>query len=228
MDISLLYRGHVREATKDLFQNPVSLPIHLVEAALVGTVLPDTADRVFRRILAGERLVGVAVDASLLADPAGQRGDATDRTAQRFDRRAAPSEVDRNIAAYTAQAVPAYLALLRHDTTSALRRLEALPDSLCPMCYFEQMTLGRLLAARKEDKKAAALLDQWLIDLTLPSAVLLALERGRVAERMGEREKAIQSYHYVADVWRQADPELQAYVTEAREGLRRLTSESGR
>ena len=228
VDISLLYRGHVREATKDLFQNPVSLPIHLVEAALVGTVLPDTADRVFRRILAGERLVGVTATLPYWLT----RGDsaAMRQIGRRSDSiaRAAPSEVDRNIAAYTAQAVPAYLALLRHDTTSALRQLEALPDSLCPMCYFEQMTLGRLLAARQEDKKAAALLNQWLIDLTLPSVVLLALERGRVAERMGEREKAIQSYHYVADVWQHADPELQPYATEAREGLRRLTSESRR
>jgi hypothetical protein len=46
-----------------------------------------------------------------------------------------------------------------------------------------------------------------------------------VAERRGEREKAIHAYQYVADVWQHADPELQAYVTEAREGLKRLTSE---
>jgi len=29
----------------------------------------------------------------------------------------------------------------------------------------------------------------------------------------------------VADVWRHADPELQPYVAEAKEGLSRLTSE---
>ena len=36
---------------------------------------------------------------------------------------------------------------------------------------------------------------------------------------MADRDKAVQSYQYVADVWRHADPELQPYVTEAREGL---------
>jgi hypothetical protein len=42
---------------------------------------------------------------------------------------------------------------------------------------------------------------------------------------MGEREKATRSYQYVADVWRHADPELQPYVREAKEGLSRMTSE---
>ena len=42
---------------------------------------------------------------------------------------------------------------------------------------------------------------------------------------MGNREKAVHGYQYVADVWRHADPELQPYVTEAREGLGRMTSE---
>jgi tetratricopeptide (TPR) repeat protein len=87
------------------------------------------------------------------------------------------------------------------------------------------MTLGHLLAAQKEDEKAAKLLDQWLIDLPLPSSVLWTLDRARVAERRGDREKAIRSYQYVADVWRRADPELQPYVAEAKEGLSRLTSE---
>jgi hypothetical protein len=63
------------------------------------------------------------------------------------------------------------------------------------------------------------------VDLTLPSEILWTLERGRVAERLGDREKAIRSYQYVAHIWRTADPELQPYATEAREGLARLTSE---
>jgi hypothetical protein len=85
--------------------------------------------------------------------------------------------------------------------------------------------LGQLLSARQDDRRAAAQLDRWLIDLTEPSEVFWTLERGRVAERLGDREKAIRSYQYVADVWRHADPELQPYVAEAKEGLRRLTGE---
>jgi hypothetical protein len=49
-----------------------------------------------------------------------------------------------------------------------------------------------------------------------------------VAERLADRQTAIQSYQYVADVWRHADPVLQPYVTEAREALARMTSESPR
>jgi hypothetical protein len=46
-----------------------------------------------------------------------------------------------------------------------------------------------------------------------------------VAERMGDREKAARDYQYVVAVWRHADPELQPYVTEAREALTRLAAE---
>jgi hypothetical protein len=52
--------------------------------------------------------------------------------------------------------------------------------------------------------------------------VLATLEHGRVAERLGEREKAIESYRLVTEAWRRADPELQPYVSEAREALGRL------
>jgi hypothetical protein len=47
-----------------------------------------------------------------------------------------------------------------------------------------------------------------------------------VAERLNQRQKAADAYQRVAEVWRHADPELQPYVTEAKEGLARLTAES--
>jgi tetratricopeptide (TPR) repeat protein len=176
-------------------------------------------------VAGGSRLVGLATtlpwwtargDSGMIREIE-HRGDSAAR--------ATASQVDRNIATYTSQAARAYLALVRHDTTAALQRLEALPDTLCPLCYQARLTLGQLLSARQDDRKAAALLDRWLIDLTLPSEVFWTLERGRVAERLGDREKAIRSYQYVANVWRHADPELQPYVAEAREGLARMTSE---
>ena len=53
--------------------------------------------------------------------------------------------------------------------------------------------------------------------------VLATLELGRVAERLGEREKAIESYRFVTEAWRRADSELlQPYVSEARAALARL------
>jgi hypothetical protein len=48
------------------------------------------------------------------------------------------------------------------------------------------------------------------------------LERGRIAEDLGERQKARDAYQFVADVWQHADPELEPYVREARAGLERL------
>jgi len=58
-----------------------------------------------------------------------------------------------------------------------------------------------------------------------PSRVLWVLERGRVNERLGNKEKAIVAFRYVTDVWRHADPELQPYVEEAKAALKRLAAE---
>ena len=58
--------------------------------------------------------------------------------------------------------------------------------------------------------------------------VMWMLERGRVNERLGARPKAIDAYLYVANAWRHADPLLLPYVTEARRGLERLSSDPAR
>ncbi len=128
---------------------------------------------------------------------------------------------------YRSDAALAYLTLLRGDTAAAIRRLEALPDSLCPFCYFDRLTLAQLLSARHEDERAAQLMDGWLAELLTPSEVLWTLERARVAERRGDRATAARDYQYVVDVWRHADPQLQPYVAEAREGLVRVAGEPG-
>ena len=222
---ALLYRGHVREGAKIVFRNPEALPVHLTEAALVSASPPEGAEGVLHGLLGGDRLMALSVTLPLWA----ARGDSA--TIRRIERtadsvaRVTPNEVNRGIVRYAADAAPAYLALVRHDTASAVRILESLPESLCALCYLQRLTLGQLLAARQEDQKAATLLDRWLVDLTLPSSVLWTLERGRVAERMGDREKTMRSYQFVANVWRHADPELQPYVAEAREGLGRMTGE---
>jgi hypothetical protein len=225
LGVSLLRRGHVREAVKILYQNPEVLRVQLVEAALLSPDLPDTTERMFRDWLARGRLNVIPATLSWWV---ARRDSATVRAIVHGGdsiARLAPSQLDRNLGSYTAQAAQAHLALMRHDTADAVRRLEALPDSLCPLCYFQRLTLAHLLSARQEDRKAAQLLDRSLTELVVPSDVLWTLERARVAERMGDREKAVHGYQYVADVWRHADPELQPYVTEAREGLGRMTSE---
>ena len=221
---SLLYRGHAREAAKVLFRTPGSIAPQLVEAALLSPP-PDSAVPLFRQWLAEGPMPAAA---STLPWWVAQQDTESIQQLQRRGEtvaRSASSEVDRRLATFASMAARAYLALLRHDTTAAIRRLEALPDSLCPVCYVERLTLARLLSARKEDQKAAKLLDRWLIELLVPSEIFWTLERARVAERMGDRDKAARDYQYVAAVWRHADPELQPYVTEAKEGLTRMAAE---
>lgn len=98
---------------------------------------------------------------------------------------------------------------------------------MCRPCVTDRLTRVLLLSARRRDREAAPLLDEPPNDYFYHTAVevLWALERGRVNERLGERDKAVESYGFVVARWRHADPELQPYVEEARAGLARLTGE---
>jgi hypothetical protein len=90
-------------------------------------------------------------------------------------------------------------------------------------CFFERVTQMRLAASLGQDRSAAELYDRSIFGRHLhATAIPATLERGRIAERLGQRDKAIQSYRFVADVWRNADPELQPYVSVARDGLKRV------
>jgi serine/threonine-protein kinase len=221
---SLLYRGHVREAASVLFDTPNAPPPQLVEAALLSPSPPDSADPVFRRWLDQASVPSMV---ALLWWTA--RGDSVSiRRLQRIGDSLAGASTGaalRSRMSYASRAAHAYLALVRADTAAAIRGLEALPDSLCPLCYFPRLTLVQLLSARGEDRKAYRLMGGALNELLLPSEIFWTLERARVAERLGERAVAARDYQYVADVWRKADPQLQPYVEEAREGLVRVTGE---
>jgi serine/threonine-protein kinase len=138
-------------------------------------------------------------------------------------------------ARYLHAAAAAYLALARADSAEALGLFQAIPDTLCleSDCYYEKLTEARLLNALGQARQAGAVLDRWVWtggSLALPAVsspvfVLGVLERGRIAESLGEPQKARDSYQFVVDVWRHADPELELYVREARVGLERLAAE---
>ncbi len=53
-----------------------------------------------------------------------------------------------------------------------------------------------------------------------------ALERARLNDVLGNHAAAREDYSYVLDAWRNADPELQPYVAEARGALMRLAGET--
>ena len=99
-----------------------------------------------------------------------------------------------------------------------------MPDSLCARCEHLIMARQRLQAARGEDRRVLGDAERWVWYPTA-TEVSRALDVARAAERLGERERAIGGYQFVADAWRHADPELQPYVTEARRALERLTAE---
>ena len=123
----------------------------------------------------------------------------------------------------------AFLDLARGDSMAAIRKLSAIPDTLCladdfaANCFHLNLTLARLLAARGDDRRAGALLERWRWSGGgTPSFVLATLELGRIAERLGDKRKAAECYGFVMAIWRRADPELRPFVEEAREGLTRL------
>ena len=140
---------------------------------------------------------------------------------------AKPHPVAELRARYLGPAAAAYLALLRGDSSAAVRGFEAIPDTLCLFagCFHEKLLLARLLAARGEERRAAAVLDRWNhAGGIYPTRVLAALERARLAERLEERAVALREYRLVRDAWREPDAVLMPYVREAAAGLERLAA----
>ena len=200
-------RGHLREASRvapgeALLAAPETSPSGwqnpFLDFALFGVVPAAVADATFRRL----------VTTDSLRPPSRQglpwwlaRGDSVSlaRFASRADSigRVRAEPLAKLQLAYVADAARAYLALLRGDSTAALRGLEALPDSLCLLgsCFYPNLTRARLLSASGRDREAARVLDQWLpAGRGGPWFVVGILERGRVAERLNDREKAVRCY----------------------------------
>lgn len=228
---ALVFRGHLREAREvgrldriDGFFNP------FMELAVIGGIPEDTVAAVLRR--AAEQ-GGFGGHRALLWWATRRDTFSLRSYARRADSAAhiGKNPLAQLVAGYLRDAAGSYLALARFDSAAALDGLTALPDSACltNQCFFQKLTQARLYAARKQDREAAQVLDNWLETGKLsPLFTLGTLERGHLAERLQDPERAMRSYQFVADVWRHADPELQPYVAEARAGLARLTGEAAR
>jgi serine/threonine-protein kinase len=228
---ALAYRGHLREAVRELWtRRPWTRGVSILTAAelvTLGAVPPDSAAAWLESLLREGSVwspMGLAWW-SVRGDTGSIRR--LERLARSKSRSSPGATGEAGFWSYQALAAQPYLALARRDTSLALTLFAALPDSLCRYCYLNRLQRAQLLSARKQDVEAAALLSEPLHDhdLTTPSEVLWALEQARVSERVGDRETAVEGYAFVAAAWRAADPELQPLVREAKEGLARLSAE---
>jgi len=236
----LLFRGHIRAARA---MAGAGFGVPFAELAALGVIPEDSAARAFNRWLRASNEQSVVADPPWVArcyrsflaaewwvrsrDTVAlmsllRRGDSVARSA-----RSIPRLVDAWADTSLARAA---LALARRDTAEALRRFLAFPDSLCAGFYTSlspslaplNMVRFDLLAATGRNRDAASLFDrQVTLPLTL-SAVIRTLARARVAERLGDRAVALHAYQFVIAVWRNADPDLDPYVAEARAALNRL------
>ena len=121
-------------------------------------------------------------------------------------------------------AIPAYLALASGDTTAALRTFLSIPMPACNNVPCAASTVAALLMQRGRSADAARVLDRWLPSATTRTDVPLDwLVRARIAEQLGDGEKAAMYYRRVATVWRGGDAELQSSVNEATAGIGRVS-----
>jgi tetratricopeptide (TPR) repeat protein len=228
----LLLRGHIHEAGavyRTLIGDPTRIvrfggfmdPV--VDLGLLGELPADTVGLILAQ-LSPSGLHPRALPWWLFRrDTSSLRGFILGTREQARD---AATPVERLRASDFAAVGEAFLALARGDSTSALQMLEARPDSICLVtgCFFSKLIEARLLVARREDRKAASLLERYRWGNSV-FFVVATMEGGQIAERLGERNRAVENYQQVVDFWRRADPELQTYVRQAQDGLGRLTGE---
>jgi serine/threonine-protein kinase len=236
----LAYRGHLAESFARFIPPGWAEPAFrywathatFAQLAMLGAFPEDSVSAMFANWLAHGYGQGVYLAGRWWAD---RRDTVSLAQALRVYAemvRAAPglAVADTAITRWASHCTAAYLALARGDTTDALRRFAALRDwPSVPRAYSERLTYAQVLEARGRDGDAAAVLAQ-ITDLGLPPGpieVIWTLERARVNERLGNREQAARDYSFVMDVWQHADPRLQPFVDEARQGVARLTREPG-
>jgi eukaryotic-like serine/threonine-protein kinase len=225
---ALMSRGHLRAGVRELPDPDAGPGAVFSEAAILGAVPAAEVAQTYRKRLDGPDMVPLVMAFPWWA----RHGDSASlhTAARRADSlvRRSPSAVTRSQARYAVLSAAAHLQLAVRDTARALTLFAALPRDLCPACFLDRLTLAQLLLERGQDQDAMRILrvdhPTWTVSPS-PTAILWTLLRGRAAERLNQKELAVQSYAWVAGMWRKPDPELSPYVSEAREGLARLTAE---
>ena len=219
----LVERGRYREAVTTTRSKA---PWVVGLATLAGVMAPDSAVPMFRELLRTRNLPSIGGSGA----PAfwAATGDTASlktlgRVIDSLSKADTAASQSASLSAFS-QSTQAYLALAHRDTAEALRRFVAMSDTLCPDCTWIRLQKARLLAGAGRDREAAELLDGGLDDYD-PPHVWLSLERARVADHLGDHDRAVGEYQLVISRWSKADPELQPFVEEARRALKRLSAE---
>ena len=231
---ALAWRGHLNEAYRALGANDHTLVA--MDVFALGVEPRGSPAAIIQRWSA-EAMAGAPPYFFAVLPALAQRRDTTSISAlldltSGVDRRlpsTMPPEMRANAAEWirlAAVAGRAYLSLARGDSATALRQLETLPDSNCTMfCAEVPLLTAQLLSSRGRYGEADSLLARRWETGDRPIELVLALERGRVAERLDKRDAAIEAYTLVIDAWANGDSLVQPVVQAAREGLRRLGAE---
>jgi serine/threonine-protein kinase len=224
---ALTYRGHLKEAAAAWSVESSWPPWLLTELCLLNRPLPAGGEAYLQGRLRARDLFhsGGGLPCWTAKGDSGSIGAFT-RLADSLARGTADSTL-RGWAEFAGANARAYLALAGRDTVEALARFNSLPDSLCFACFDKSITRLLLRSARGDYPAVRDDAGPWSMFPT-GAHVIGRMERARALERLGDRERAAREYQYVVDAWRNADPELQPYVAEARSALQGLTQEPSR
>ena len=192
------------------------------EIAVLGLVPPDSAVRVMMPWIKREDdasfyvlpALGAARDTAQLntLSAGAERRIKTDTSARR-----------RVALSYFRASAHAYSVLATGDSAAATLLFDGLSDSLVTL-PIDQFIRARLVA-RKNPKRALVMLTRMSSSMDL-LYVARELERGRIAERLGEREQAVDAYALVAASWRNSEsPPLRDAVMESTAALGRLDAD---
>jgi serine/threonine protein kinase/tetratricopeptide (TPR) repeat protein len=221
---ALVFRGHLREARSVVGSN-YALPAFM-ELAELGAIPPETVatelSAWLRRPAGGpcERTMWAALWWATRRDTAHlkelvRREDSLAQVAEALG----PATPVRPVPVFARAA----LSLALGDTAPAIRGFVYTADPLCHNSTRQRREVQfRLLAASGHVDAV------WAFDRLHDRRAPLLLERARLAERLGDHPTALKYYDLVPQVWRQPDPELLPYVSEARAAVQRLTGERRR
>jgi tetratricopeptide (TPR) repeat protein len=120
------------------------------------------------------------------------------------------------------------IALAEKDYPRAQRELRAAGEQACPICELPLVGRAYDLAGMSDSAVVVYerfLNERWLDRTEVDARYLPAVHKrlGELYEARGQRDKALQHYRTFIELWKDADPELQPRVTDAKQRVAALT-----